>query len=92
MRRAEDKANYTVQRLILLRGSLTLYKGDVSVSRSINQQSTNTGTTYSFQLLEEPVASLNIRRLKTSCEFCVVVHISIDTRKAVVTNLHEPLA
>lgn len=49
-------------------------------------------STYSLQLLEEPAASLNICCLETSCEFCVVVHISIDTLKTVRINLHEPLA
>jgi hypothetical protein len=49
-------------------------------------------STYSLQLLEEPIASLNVRCLETSGKFYVIAHISTGILKAVLTNLHEPLA
>lgn len=88
MRRARDKANYTVRGPSTPSRQPDTIQGKCVSEPSHNQESTSTGSTYSLQLLEEPVASLNIRRLETPCEFCVVVHISINTRKTVVTNLH----
>lgn len=78
--------------LILLRGSLALYERNRVSEQLRGQEPARSGSTYGLQLLEEPIASLNVRRLETPCEFYVVVYISVDTLKAVVTNLHEPLA